>query len=318
MSPESGLYDEKIAFLGLSNAGKTSIIKVLRQEFDILAKLKPTQGVDRTSLYFFGKSLILWDFGGQDRYREVYLNKPAEYLALITNVFYIIDVQDLETVDLSTDYFKALFEDLQQFSPNAKYTVLLHKYDPGLNDQTDIPTRFFESITPLLKKYNTSVFVYKTSIHDVMSIISAFSQSVLDKEHLYSNLSRNLELFSKIYNIDFAILYTRNFLELGRYSSIKMRPEKLDAIFQRYYIKLDVNQAKPPFIELTYENLKILNFKFQIKYDKIEMPFSLVIGFPASESATIDTLRKEAFEKLKNDLNKLFMSTNLPGFLLKM
>ena len=40
----------KIAILGLANAGKTSIIKVLTQEFDMLTSLRPTQSIERTTV----------------------------------------------------------------------------------------------------------------------------------------------------------------------------------------------------------------------------------------------------------------------------
>ena len=43
--------DEKI-ILGLSNAGKSSIIKTILYEFRAFAQLLPTTGVDRTSFEF--------------------------------------------------------------------------------------------------------------------------------------------------------------------------------------------------------------------------------------------------------------------------
>ena len=50
--------EEKIVILGVANGGKTSLLRTLKREFKSLADLKPTKGIERTSLNFFNKKII--------------------------------------------------------------------------------------------------------------------------------------------------------------------------------------------------------------------------------------------------------------------
>jgi len=62
----------KIPVFGIQNAGKTSLIRSLQQEFSTITKLKPTKGIDRQKLKLLGKDISIWDLGGQARYRDGY------------------------------------------------------------------------------------------------------------------------------------------------------------------------------------------------------------------------------------------------------
>ena len=95
----------KLAILGLGNAGKTSIIKTILYEFRAFAHLLPTTGVDRTNIEFFGHELVIWDFGGQDQYREIYLTRPIMYFQGIRYLYYVVDAQEPESLQKSIDYF---------------------------------------------------------------------------------------------------------------------------------------------------------------------------------------------------------------------
>ena len=70
----------KIIISGLDNAGKTSILTALQKKFDFekeIIALKPTIKVEYHSSKFLGNSIHLWDMGGQQIYRELYI-KPSE------------------------------------------------------------------------------------------------------------------------------------------------------------------------------------------------------------------------------------------------
>ena len=56
---------QKIAFLGLDNAGKTSIITAITERFGFeeeIAKLIPTRRVDRDTFRFLGVEFTRMDF----------------------------------------------------------------------------------------------------------------------------------------------------------------------------------------------------------------------------------------------------------------
>ena len=77
---------QKIVLFGLNYAGKTSIIKTILYEFDAFAHLLPTTGVDRTEMDFFGKSLLIWDFGGNRYIEMIILSNPYDIFNAL-NIF---------------------------------------------------------------------------------------------------------------------------------------------------------------------------------------------------------------------------------------
>jgi len=70
--------EQKVIVVGLSNAGKTTILSKFGGQLGIkdLAKLKPTKGIERKEVKASNLSLKIWDFGGQQEYRNRYLNNP--------------------------------------------------------------------------------------------------------------------------------------------------------------------------------------------------------------------------------------------------
>ena len=95
--------EQKIVVIGLSNAGKTTILRKFGGQIGIkdLAKLTPTKGVQRKEIVTSDMALILWDFGGQEEYRKVYLNSPEKYFLKVDLVIYVIDLQDPENYEKS-------------------------------------------------------------------------------------------------------------------------------------------------------------------------------------------------------------------------
>ena len=65
---------KKILLLGLDNGGKSSILAALQNKFSSIQSLKPTKGVKREKLDFFGFPVFSWDLGGQNTYRKDYLD----------------------------------------------------------------------------------------------------------------------------------------------------------------------------------------------------------------------------------------------------
>ncbi|GAH41418.1 unnamed protein product, partial [marine sediment metagenome] len=67
----------KILFIGLSNAGKTSIYKRCFEHASIkeIENLAPTKHVhkNQVNVDHVSKGMAIWDFGGQELYRQDYL-----------------------------------------------------------------------------------------------------------------------------------------------------------------------------------------------------------------------------------------------------
>ena len=145
---------KKIVFVGMENAGKTSIINHFTRHILDSSPIKPTNKVERIPLAFLGKEIIIWDFGGQEKYREKYLESPTKFFDAISFLFFVVDVQDSENLDLSIAYFDKIYEQLERYSPEAKISILFHKNDPEAQKviaKSAIETQFLETITPAFK-----------------------------------------------------------------------------------------------------------------------------------------------------------------------
>ena len=191
--------DYKIGVFGLSNAGKTSLIKALSKEFNIISSLKPTRGRERTTFELMGKEIYFWDFGGQERYRAKYLNNPVHFFDSFSYVFYVVDIQDADTLDMNILYFKMITKELKTFSPNAKYIILYHKADPDYlkESREKLREEYFQRVFPYIKEEKIRVSLYQTSIYDPFSIAVAFSKPFLEERGIYRNVTDVLNSFGK-------------------------------------------------------------------------------------------------------------------------
>ncbi len=84
----------KVVFTGLSNAGKTSILKVLDKQFHRLANMVPTKGVERSLSTILGFPVTKWDLGGQEQYRQEYLSPKSKALLEADLLVFVVDIQD--------------------------------------------------------------------------------------------------------------------------------------------------------------------------------------------------------------------------------
>ena len=71
---------KKIIFMGLDNAGKTSILRIVKRELtpEATKNLKPTKGLSTEEFTLNNEKIIIWDFGGQTSFREEYF-KHKDY-----------------------------------------------------------------------------------------------------------------------------------------------------------------------------------------------------------------------------------------------
>lgn len=91
--------------LGLDNAGKTTILRVLAEE-DITT-ITPTQGFNIKTLQTDGVNLSIWDIGGQKTIRPYWRNYFDRTDALI----YVIDSADKNRLGESSLELKELLEE---------------------------------------------------------------------------------------------------------------------------------------------------------------------------------------------------------------
>ncbi len=193
---------KKLAFIGLDNAGKTSIITAITKRFgfeDDVMNLIPTRRIDRDTFSFLGLEFQRLDFGGQEIYRDDYLNHPDKYFTGTDLIFYVIDAQDYDRYIESIDYLDQVltfFKEVQDMPPIA---VLFHKFDPQLAQEREINQKIL-TLKQALTKYSREfdIFFFETTIYDIKTIMDSFSSGLsllFDKmemvSHLFAELSKN-------------------------------------------------------------------------------------------------------------------------------
>ncbi|MFW9997956.1 MAG: ADP-ribosylation factor family protein [Candidatus Odinarchaeota archaeon] len=117
----------KIAWLGLGNAGKTTIIKkLLTDQFD--EGSRPTLAMNYEEFLSDNIKIASWDIGGQKTYRDALWNT---YIAGSMGLIYVIDAAD---PDQFPDARKELWKYVLDRQDNRRIPILI------LANKQDLPT----------------------------------------------------------------------------------------------------------------------------------------------------------------------------------
>lgn len=167
----------KILIMGLDNSGKTSIILSLQQrerKINLLTyySLKPTPGVNLVTIDKQNTRFHIFEFGGQEQFRDEYLRNFQKYIQETNKFIYVIDVQDIDRYSKALEYFAEIFklisdEDMEKM----QLSIFLHKFDPGLDEDEEfsykrISSRLIDRISNIIPStinYN----IFKSTIYTV-------------------------------------------------------------------------------------------------------------------------------------------------------
>ncbi len=167
--------EQKVIVVGLANAGKTTILKKFGGQIGIkdLAKLNPTKGVERQEIITPDLVLIIWDFGGQQEYRKIYLQDPQKYFLKVDLIIYVIDLQDPEKFDESIKYFEKIIENIEKLEEKPYILVFIHKYDPDIKDYPEVLLNI-EVVKDLIKSIfkNRKKFDYEIYLSSIYSLLA--------------------------------------------------------------------------------------------------------------------------------------------------
>ncbi|MGB5909622.1 MAG: ADP-ribosylation factor-like protein [Promethearchaeia archaeon] len=167
--------EQKVIVVGLGNAGKTTILKKFGGQIGIkdLAKLSPTKGVERQEIITPDLVLIIWDFGGQQEYREIYLQDPQKYFLKVDLIIYVIDLQDPEKFEESIKYFEKIIEYIEKLEEKPYILVFIHKYDPDIKDYPEVLLNI-EFVKDLIKSIfkNRKKFDYEIYLSSIYSLLA--------------------------------------------------------------------------------------------------------------------------------------------------
>jgi DNA-binding transcriptional ArsR family regulator len=185
---------EKILIMGLNNSGKTSILLNMAGK-NLLSYTSPVPTARRKHITEILKTEIpddedleeipeddikniYWEAGGQEVYRNEYLEKPEKYIVGFERIIFVVDIQDKSRYEEALAYLSKVLEKLSKRNIPCKIDIYLHKYDPGIEksdiySEEDINRNLTYKIRPIvppqfkLRIYKTSLFtVFRRSLVD--------------------------------------------------------------------------------------------------------------------------------------------------------
>ncbi|MFX1418072.1 MAG: ADP-ribosylation factor-like protein [Promethearchaeota archaeon] len=268
----------KIIVSGLDNAGKTSILTALDKKYDFakdIVQLKPTIRVEYHKMNFLRSNCVFWDMGGQETYREIYINYQDVYFDSTDLLIYVIDIQDPDRFNDSIDYLNAILTFFSESKMTVPIIITFHKFDPELKADEETLANIKKLRDKILNDYsNFNILFQQSSIYDIISIVQlvSYGLSVFDKK--FFELSELLEYYLKIFNSQALILFDRNGIIISEFYN-DIAPET--------YVEL---------IETIKEHLYILK---RMDEEKTEGNFD----FTSSEGKLFSYLLRK---KIKNDI----------------
>ena len=293
----------KVALIGPPNAGKTSLLRVLKGEYERLLSVAPTKLVDREMIGLLDKLFVIWDFGGQDLYRQRYVSEPSYFLDEIEYLIYVIDTTDDDKTDLAIQYFEEILQKTKELKYPIKLAIVFNKIDPqaennpDLHKKANILTEEFESKA---SNYGLSPKFFRTSIFDSISVIDAFSHFFIDaslKNYTHEIFKEIVKKFTLIY----VALFSSSNVVISSASTPFKDPNSLNLLISDI-IKSDHFRSVPSnsiSIQQKEENVLIIPLKFE------KQLFKLLFVSPHNISLETEEIQNIIKELQKNILELL-------------
>jgi GTPase SAR1 family protein len=162
---------QKMIIVGLDNAGKSTIILTMKRQLGPhnLKDLQATKGLQTENFETEDMTYHVWDFGGQEIYRERYLTRP-DYFESTDILIFVIDVQDSKRFELAFKYLTDILEIIKDNTDKPDCSVFLHKFDPEIADSGEMQKTsrdLRKKIRDIFNNYALTPKVYHTSIYTV-------------------------------------------------------------------------------------------------------------------------------------------------------
>ncbi len=182
---------------------------------------KPTVGIEREIINILGAEIVIWDLGGQEKYRAEYIN-DLRIFAATSSLIFVLDILTPERFELALQYYTTILILIESLGLTPQIIICLHKADPDLKDDSVIQGNIQKARE--LFKTNSRRFevnFFNTSIYDIKSIIRAFTPT-------FQQLIKTLQPFRKILQslveqlkFDGAMLFNANLMLLSEFYSTK-------------------------------------------------------------------------------------------------
>jgi len=244
----------KIIMVGIDNAGKTSLSISLKHRgtlsslFQKLYALTPTRGLLRSKIEVFGLDVHMHELGGQNIYREDYLDNPQQYFIGTDIIIFVIDVQAKERFEESFEYLKQITNVTNSLQLKVPWKIFFHKSDPEY-EIDEKSSEVFSSIIDYMSKncphFNPAKDFFRTSVKIRSSILGAFSHIFRGVSLIQEGVRTASENIADDLNADFFGLYDfRSNVCFAQYSK---EDDLIDLAHNAYYeaIETIVNMREP-------------------------------------------------------------------------
>lgn len=205
----------KLLLMGRSGSGKTSMRSIIFSNYSAYEtqRLGATNDVEYSNLRFLGNmTLNLWDCGGQDIFVENYLTAQRDHIFRMVGVLiHVFDVQSHEVQkDIST--FVQCLKYLQEFSPNARVFILVHKMDLVNHEKrAQVFGAMMTYLNDQSKPFGFNLVGFPTSIWEE-SLLKAWSQIVCSLVPNMNLFRSHLQKFADISEAEEVILFEKTTL----------------------------------------------------------------------------------------------------------
>ncbi len=164
---------KKIIIVGLDNSGKSSIVLSIIGKMNLInyLSLNPTFGPNVTNFESINSKFNIWDLGGQESYREEYLENFEDYITGSSKILFVIDIQDVQRYEIALKYLENILNKIKQMSLEVDLSIFLHKCDPDLKEiHPEITEDIIQELIQKVKKLIPAEFffdIYKTTIYTI-------------------------------------------------------------------------------------------------------------------------------------------------------
>ncbi|MFX1298066.1 MAG: ADP-ribosylation factor-like protein [Promethearchaeota archaeon] len=247
---------KKVLVVGLNMAGKSSIINILRNKYNLMDNIKPTVGIERDELKILGIPILRWDLGGQQKFREGYL-KDIKIFAETDSLFFVIDAIDLNKYDTAVQYYEDIINIFKRLDINPNIIVCIHKMDPNIRNNPKVVSSVDEVKKLFLSKssgHEISFFI--TSIYDRITIVEAFSKTLTALVVTLKPFKKLLKSIVHQFGLDCLILFDEKLIILSEsYENAEIEDLCLNMVYNGVSY---LNSTNPQLINDYFAN----NFEF--------------------------------------------------------
>ncbi|HME56563.1 MAG TPA: ADP-ribosylation factor-like protein [Candidatus Lokiarchaeia archaeon] len=298
---------KKMIFSGLSDAGKTSINRTLKNDIIGTALVKPTYLVDRSIFKYLDYEILQHDMGGQKKYLINYLKEPGNFFSKTDVCIYVIDIIDDKRYEESLEFFGNMLNKFDEIEVVPSIWILFHKAEKYLFEADEEQAATIDGLREKFLATNANRFKIEfeaTSVYDRWGLSRVFArifQSLYPRNELVVEL---LKTIATTVNASAAVLLDDQLLPLADYTD-GTDMEKIIKTTAPYLFKIEegIEALRPTWkrwIKLEVDDIDIIYLEIPQEEDKKQLHLYLIGELGTLESAAIlPQIGSQLFELLQ-------------------